>query len=58
MQKDTGLVLDEAKILNKTILLTNTAAREAAQGYDKAYIFENSEERNIPRYKNGNIKQT
>lgn len=56
MQKDIGLVLDEAKILNKTILLTNTAAREAAEGYDKAYIFENSEERNVPRYKNGNIK--
>ena len=31
MQKDIGLVLDEAKILNKTILLTNIAAREAAQ---------------------------
>ena len=56
MQKDTGLVLDEAKILNKTILLTTTAAREAAEGYDKAYIFENTEERNIPRNKDGCIK--
>lgn len=38
-----GIVLDEAKVLNKPILLTNTAAREAANGYSKALIFENNE---------------
>ncbi len=39
-----GMVLEEAKILNKAILITNTAAREAVSGYDNAMIFENSEE--------------
>ena len=33
----------EAKILNKMILITNTAAREAVEGYKKSYITENSE---------------
>lgn len=34
----------EAKILNKPILITDTAAREAVEGYNKSYITENSEE--------------
>lgn len=39
-----GMVLEEAKILNKQILITDTAAREAVRGYSNAQIFENSEE--------------
>ncbi|MBR1653896.1 MAG: glycosyltransferase [Clostridia bacterium] len=33
----------EARILEKPILITDTAAREAVVGYDKSYITENSE---------------
>ncbi len=44
-----GMVLEEAKILNKPILITNTAAREAVGGYSNATIFENTEERNRKR---------
>lgn len=40
-----GMVLEEAKILNKYILITDTAAKEAVENYDKSEIFENSEER-------------
>lgn len=39
-----GMVLDEAKILNKKILITNTAAREAVENYKGAMIFENTED--------------
>lgn len=39
-----GMVLEEAKILNKNILITNTAAREAVEGYNKAIITENTED--------------
>lgn len=39
-----GMVLEEAKILNKKILITDTAAREAIEGYGKSQILENSEE--------------
>lgn len=39
-----GMVLEEAKILDKQILITDTAAREAVEGYSKAKIFPNSEE--------------
>lgn len=39
-----GMVIEEAKILNKSILITNTAAREAVVGYKDAKIVENSEE--------------
>ena len=42
-----GMVLEEAKILNKNILITNTAAREAVEGYNKKSIIENTEERYI-----------
>lgn len=39
-----GMVLEEAKILSKNILITDTAAKEAVENYSKAQIFENSEE--------------
>ena len=38
-----GMVLEEAKILNKPILVTNTAAKEAVIDYDKKIIIENNE---------------
>lgn len=39
-----GMVIEEAKILKKTILITNTAAKEAVQDYMDYEIAENSEE--------------
>ncbi len=39
-----GMVLEEAKILNKKILITDTAARESVEDYENAQIFENSED--------------
>ena len=40
-----GIVIDEAKILNKYIMITNTSAREALTDYrDYSYISDNSEE--------------
>ncbi len=39
-----GMVLEEAKILNKYILITDTAAREAVEDYESKQITENSEE--------------
>ena len=38
-----GMVIEEAKILNKNIIITNTAAREAVKNYKKAIIVENNE---------------
>lgn len=38
-----GMVLEEAKILNKPIIITNTAAREAVENYQNAIIVENDE---------------
>lgn len=38
-----GMAIDEAKILNRPILITNTAAREAVADYKDAKIVENSE---------------
>lgn len=38
-----GMVLEEAKILNKPIIITNTAAREAVRGYKNATILENTD---------------
>ena len=38
-----GMVLEEAKILNKPIIITNTAAREAVGNYKNAVIVENDE---------------
>ena len=37
------MVLEEAKILDKNIIITDTAAREAVEGYNKVTILENSE---------------
>jgi glycosyltransferase involved in cell wall biosynthesis len=39
-----GMVLDEAKILNKNILITDTAAKECVKNYSKAQVFENTED--------------
>lgn len=39
-----GMVLEEAKILNKSIIITNTAAREAVISYESSKIFENNDE--------------
>ena len=39
-----GMVLEEAKILNKPIIITNTAARECIKNYQKSLILENSED--------------
>lgn len=39
-----GMVLEEAKILNKPILITNTAAIEAVSDYGQATVFPNTEE--------------
>lgn len=38
------MVVEEAKILNKNILITDTAAREVVKNYEQSRIFENSEE--------------
>lgn len=37
------MTLEEAKILNKKILITNTASREVVKNYSKSIIFENNE---------------
>ena len=39
-----GMVLEEAKILEKKIIITDTAAREAIEGYSNKYVLENTEE--------------
>ena len=38
-----GMVIEEAKILNKKIIITNTAAREALADYDNSIIIDNDE---------------
>ena len=38
-------VLEEAKILNKPIIITDTAAREAVNKYGKSIVLENDEEK-------------
>ena len=38
-----GMVLEEAKILNKRIIITDTAAKEALDNYGRAIIVENKE---------------
>lgn len=40
-----GMVLEEAKILNKPIIITDTAAREAVEKYSKSMVLENDEEK-------------
>ena len=39
-----GMVLEEAKILNKYILITDTAAREVIRDYEFGQIFKNTEQ--------------
>lgn len=36
-----GMVLEEAKILNKSIIITDTAAREAVEGYKNSILLNN-----------------
>ena len=50
------MVLEEAKILNKPILITNTAAREAVEGYSRATIV-NNEEKDIYKVMKQKIKE-
>lgn len=38
------MTLEEAKILNKKIIITNTASKEVVKGYSKKIILENNEE--------------
>ena len=38
-----GMVIDEAKILNKKIIITNTAAKEGIANYAQSYVLENNE---------------
>lgn len=38
------MVVEEAKILNKQILITDTAAREVVRDYKESHIFENTED--------------
>ena len=38
-----GMVLDEAKILNKSIIITDTASRESLENYNNGIILENTE---------------
>jgi len=40
-----GMVLEEAKILGKPIIITDTAAREAVEKYDNSIVLENTEEK-------------
>ena len=40
-----GMVLEEAKILKRPIIITDTAAREAVEGYKNSIILENEEEK-------------
>lgn len=39
-----GMVLEEAKVLNKKIIITDTAAREAIEGYKNGIILKNNED--------------
>ena len=40
-----GMVLEEAKILGKPIIITDTAAREAVEKYENSLILENDEDK-------------
>ena len=40
-------ILEEAKILGKSIIITDTAAIEAVQNYKNSIIIENTEEKKI-----------
>ncbi len=55
-----GMVLVEAQILGKPILITDTAAREAVEGYEDTLIMKNSEEgiyKGIKKVLTGNMKK-
>lgn len=39
-----GMVLEEAKILGKSIIITDTAAREAVEDYENSLILDNNED--------------
>ena len=39
-----GMTIEEAKILNKYVIITDTAAREAVEGYTKVIVVNNDEE--------------
>ena len=39
------MVLEEAKILGKPIIITDTAAREAVEKYENSLILENDEDK-------------
>lgn len=39
-----GMVIEEAKILNKPVIITDTAAREALKSYENSKILDNTEE--------------
>jgi len=47
-----GMVIEEAKILNKPILVTDTAAKEAVTNYDKNIIIDNNEDAIFEEIKN------
>ncbi len=47
-----GMVLEEAKILEKIILVTDTAAKEAVINYDKKIIIDNNEDAIFDEIKN------
>ena len=54
------MVLEEAKILNKPIIITDTAAREAVRDYKNSVIVENDEHKIYEKLKfiiENNIKQ-
>ena len=52
-----GMVLEEAKILDKPIIITDTAAKEAVQNYPKSLILENDEEKIYNRLLNNIFKK-
>lgn len=47
-----GMVIEEAKILGKEIIITDTAAREAVEKYEYATIVENNESKIYEKLKN------
>ena len=40
-----GMVIEEAKILGKPVVITDTAAKEAVENYEKSFVLENDEEK-------------
>lgn len=47
-----GMVIEEAKILNKPIIITDTAAKEAVKDYSQSLVIENNEEKIYAELKN------